>query len=116
MSSAFVPRSGDIVWLTLDNKKGHEQSGRRPFLVLSSERFNAATSLLAGCPITSRAKGFPFEVPLNASEVKGVVLAHQVQVVDWRARRAAPAGIADAAAQHRTRMLVAALIGVKTAS
>ena len=40
-------------------------------------------------PITSRVKGYPFEVLLPAtSSVSGVVLADQVKSLDWRARRA----------------------------
>lgn len=42
------------------------------------------------CPITSRAKGYPFEVALPAGlAVRGVVLSDQVKSLDWRARRAA---------------------------
>ena len=41
------------------------------------------------CPITSRVKGYPFEVgvPKNLA-VTGVVLADQIKSLDWRARRA----------------------------
>jgi mRNA interferase MazF len=42
------------------------------------------------CPITSQAKGYPFEVPLpEGLPVAGVVGADQVKSLDWRARRAA---------------------------
>jgi len=41
------------------------------------------------CPITSQAKGYPFEVPLPAElPVTGVVGADQVKSLDWRARKA----------------------------
>lgn len=41
------------------------------------------------CPITSRKKGYPFEVALPADAlITGVVLADQVKSLDWRARRA----------------------------
>ena len=40
------------------------------------------------CPITSRVKGYPFEVTLpSAGTVTGVVLADQIKSLDWRARR-----------------------------
>ena len=40
------------------------------------------------CPITSRVKGYPFEVALpSSSTVSGVVLADQIKSLDWRARR-----------------------------
>jgi mRNA interferase MazF len=42
------------------------------------------------CPITSRAKGYPFEVPLpEGLAITGVVGADQVKSLDWRARKAA---------------------------
>jgi mRNA interferase MazF len=40
------------------------------------------------CPVTNRAKGYPFEVPLpDGAPVTGVVLVDQVRNLDWRARR-----------------------------
>jgi mRNA interferase MazF len=42
----------------------------------------------AACPITSQAKGYPFEVALpHANKVTGVVLADHVKNLDWNARR-----------------------------
>jgi mRNA interferase MazF len=39
--------------------------------------------------VTSRAKGYPFEVALpEGLPVAGVVLVDQVKSLDWRARRA----------------------------
>ena len=89
MASAFVPNRGDIVWLEFTPQAGHEQTGRRPALVLSPRSYNAAAGLALFCPITSRVKGYPFEVPLLAnSPVRGVVLADQIKSLDWRARKA----------------------------
>ena len=64
-------------------------SGRRPALVLSPKSYNEKTGLALACPVTSRSKGYPFEVSLPPRGlVTGVVLADQVKCVDWRARRA----------------------------
>jgi mRNA interferase MazF len=42
------------------------------------------------CPITSKVKGYPFEVPLpQGLPIAGVVGADQVKSLDWRARQAA---------------------------
>jgi mRNA interferase MazF len=72
---------------------GHEQAGRRPALVLSPEAYNHRTGLAVVCPVTSKVRGYPFEVKLPpALSVTGVVLADQVRNVDWRARGASPAG------------------------
>ena len=41
------------------------------------------------CPITSKIKGYPFEVALpDAGSVRGVILADQIKSSGWRARRA----------------------------
>lgn len=88
MATKYAPERGDIVWLTFDPQAGHEQAGRRPALVLSPKAYNAKTSLALICPITSQAKGYPFEVALPNGPVNGVILADQVRNLDWTARRA----------------------------
>ena len=86
----YVPSRGDIVWLTFNPRAGHEQAGRRPGLVMSPRAYNDKTNLALFCPITSRVKGYPFEVTLPAKgEITGVVLSDQIKSLDWRARRAA---------------------------
>jgi mRNA interferase MazF len=86
---SYVPGNGEIVWRTFNPQSGHEQAGRRPALALSPRSYNRKTSLALFCPITSRAKGYPFEVSLPAADaVTGVVLAHQIKSLDWRSRRA----------------------------
>jgi mRNA interferase MazF len=46
------------------------------------------------CPITSREKGYPFEVKLPPGlPVTGVVLADQIKSFDWRARQAEVIGM-----------------------
>ena len=41
------------------------------------------------CPITTKAKGYPFEAPLGPGlRVTGVVLVDQIKSLDWRARKA----------------------------
>ncbi len=88
-----APDRGQIIWLSLDPQAGHEQAGRRPALVLSPGSYNERVGLVLVCPITNRAKGYPFEVPLpDGLSVTGVVLADQVKSLDWRARRAEYAG------------------------
>jgi mRNA interferase MazF len=85
----YVPRRGDIVWLSFTSQAGHEQAGRRPALVLSPSAYNGKVGLALCCPITSRVKGYPFEVTVpKGLAVAGVVLADQVKSLDWRARRA----------------------------
>lgn len=94
--SAYVPDRGHFVWLDFSPQVGHEQGGRRPALVLSRASYNLPSGMALFCPVTSRAKGYPFEVPLpDGLAVSGVVLADQVRCLDWRGRRVSPLGRAD---------------------
>lgn len=108
----YVPDLSDIVWLTVDRQRGHEQAGRRPFIVLTPRVYNAKTSLMICCPITSTRKGYPFEVLLELSLIKGVVLADQVRSLDWRARNAKLVEKAPAPILRSTRRLLATLLGI----
>ena len=102
MPDAYCPRRGDVIWLSFDPQSGHEQAGRRPALVLSPESYNGKVGLALLCPITSHAKGYPFEVPLAAgAAVKGAALADQVKSLDWRARKAEFAGTIPAATMSK---------------
>ncbi|MFL5385459.1 MAG: endoribonuclease MazF [Longimicrobiaceae bacterium] len=86
-ASRYVPSRGDVVWMDLSRRAGHEQSGHRPALIVSPESYNRRVELALICPITSRVKGFPFEVHIpDGRDVSGVVLADQITSVDWRAR------------------------------
>ena len=89
MARGYVPDRGDVVWIALNPQAGHEQAGRRPAVVVSPRSYNGKVGLGLFCPITSRVKGYPFEVVLPSDlPVKGVVLADQVKSLDWRVRRA----------------------------
>jgi mRNA interferase MazF len=88
VARSYVPDAGDLVWLTFDPQAGHQQRGRRPALILSPRTYNVKARLAVACPITSHAKGHPFEVALpHDSVVTGVVLADHVKNLDWHARR-----------------------------
>jgi len=85
----YVPDRGHIVWLDFDPQAGREQAGRRPALILSPATYNEKVGLAICCPITSRAKGYPFEVSVPSGlGVSGVILADHVKSLDWRERRA----------------------------
>ncbi|MGK7958221.1 MAG: type II toxin-antitoxin system PemK/MazF family toxin [Crocosphaera sp.] len=83
----YIPSRGDIVWLDFDPRTGREQSGHRPAIVISPKEFNHLSSLAFVCPITSKVKGFNFEVSLTTeTTTEGVVLIHHLRSVDWRIR------------------------------
>jgi mRNA interferase MazF len=86
---AYVPESGDIVWIAFNPQAGHEQAGHRPALVLSPKAYNGKVGLALLCPITSQVKGYPFEVLMpEGLEVSGAILSDQVKSLDWIARKA----------------------------
>jgi mRNA interferase MazF len=89
MRSAYIPERGDLVWLEFTPQSGSQQAGRRPALVVSPKSYNGKVGLALFYPVTSRVKGYPFEVLLpEGSGVTGVVLSDQLKSLDWRARKA----------------------------
>jgi len=93
VGDAYVPARGDIVWLDFEPSVGREQTGYRPALVVSPEAFNRRTGLALLCPVTSRLKGYPFEVRLpDSGPISGVILADHIKSLDWRERGARPVG------------------------
>ena len=86
--SSYVPDRGDLVWLEFTPQVGSEQRGRRPALVLSPKIYNGKVGLALFCPITSKIKGYPFEVELpDGTAVSGVVLSDQLKSLDWISRK-----------------------------
>ncbi len=86
-----VPELGSIGWLVFDPQAGREQAGRRPAIVLSHTRYNEKTGLAVFCPITSKVKGYPFELAVPAGlPVSGVVLCDHVRSQDWNERQWQP--------------------------
>jgi mRNA interferase MazF len=86
--SSYVPDRGDLVWLEFTPQAGSEQRGRRPALVISPKTYNGKVGLALFCPITSKIKGYPFEVLLpDGCSVGGVVLSDQLKSLDWRTEK-----------------------------
>lgn len=84
----YIPDRLDIVWIDLNQTRGHEQANVRPALVLSLKKYNEQTGLMVACAITSRIKGYSYEVALKGTKVEGVVLSDQMRNLDWRSRKA----------------------------
>jgi mRNA interferase MazF len=110
MVRSYVPNAGDIVWLSFDPQAGHEQAGHRPAVVLSPSAYNAKTSLMICCPMTSQIKNYPFEVRIVGAS-PSAVLADQVKSLDWRKRGARRKGTISAAELAEVRAKIRALIG-----
>ena len=110
MSRAYVPDASDIVWLNFDPQTGHEQAGHRPALVLGPAAYNAKTSLMVCCPMTTQIKNYPFEAVI-AGPSPSAVLTDQTKSLDWRKRRAKRKGNVPAAELADVRAKIRALIG-----
>jgi mRNA interferase MazF len=95
MARSYVPEAGDVVWINFDPHAGREQAGHRPAIVLSPALYNAKTSLMICCPMTTQIKNYPFEVAIVGPR-PSAVLVDQVKSVDWRARRAKRKGAISA--------------------
>lgn len=110
--SPYIPSAGDIIWLVLDPRVGHEQSGRRPSLVLSPKIFTEHTGLAIVCPITSKVKGLPFEVGLAKTKTRGAVLPIHLRSVDVVARKSQFIESVPKNTLSRVRQYVAAMIEI----
>ena len=82
----YIPDRGDLVWVDFNPHQGHEQAFKRPAVVLSPKLYNEKSSLALMCPITAHAKGYPFEVALDAADIAGDILSDQMRSLNWRAR------------------------------
>ena len=110
MARSRVPDAGDIVWISFDPQTGHEQAGHRPAGVPSPAVYNAKTSLMVCCPMTTQIKNYPFEVVI-AGASPSAVLADQVKSLDWRKKRAKRKGMISAAELAEVRAKIRTLIG-----
>ena len=109
MPSAYVPEAGDIVWLHFSPQAGHEQAGHRPALVLSPASYNRRRGMMVCCPMTSRIKGYPFEVVVSP---ESAVLSDQVKSLDWRVRQAKFKGKVSPKDLETVRAKVSVLLGL----
>lgn len=85
LTSRYIPSQGDIIWIQFNPQLGHEQKGHRPAIVLSPKRYNELTSLCILIPMTTKIKGYPFEVKIDDTSV---ALTDHVKSLDWKVRDA----------------------------
>ena len=105
--SGYVPNEGDIVWIEFSPTVGREQAGHRPAVVLTKAEYNQRSGLMFCVPMTSRVKGYPFEVAVGP----GVALVDQSRSVDWDGRGISRKGAATAKELELIRAKLHKLIG-----
>jgi mRNA interferase MazF len=110
----YTPDRGDLIWINFTPQAGREQAGSRPALVLSPKEYNRKTGLAVLCPITSHAKGYPFEVQLpSPAAVHGVVLSDHLKNLDWKERKAVFKGKAPASVLQDVTDKISALLVIE---
>lgn len=110
MAAPYVPDEADIVWMYFTPQSGHEQAGRRPAVVLSPKAYNKRAGLLVCVPISSKVKGYPFEVVLSGAGAAGAALADQIKSLDWQVRQAERKGKATLAEMAEIRSKIKLLL------
>ena len=113
MVDAHVPEADDLIWLDFNPQAGREQAGRQPAVVLPLGSINLRTSVAYVCPITSKEKGYRFQVLLPSGlPAHGGILCEHLGSLDWRARNTAfPGRMPDEMLAH-LREVVRAIAGI----
>ena len=108
--NGWTPDAGDIVWIDFELQVGREQGGHRPAVVLSPKSYNKLVGLMVCVPMTTRIKGYGFEVPI-AGEPPAAALADHIKSLDWRKRGTRSRGKVTAEELESIRAALAELIG-----
>ena len=109
---ANVTDARDAVRLEFDPQAGHEQAGHRPALVISPASYNGKTGLMVCCPISTKVKGYPFEVVNRVDGIDCAVLSDQVKSLDSKIRRAKKKTVVSADVMLHVRAKMKALLQI----
>ncbi|MBQ9067525.1 MAG: type II toxin-antitoxin system PemK/MazF family toxin [Eggerthellaceae bacterium] len=106
-------RYGDVVWADLDPSSGHEQTKRRPLVVVSNNKFNARCNLTMVVPITSSDTPYPLHIGVgtvpgesDGAPIRGYAEAEQLKALDLDSRNAVKVGTIDEAGMDKLLGLV----------
>jgi len=109
---AYVPDTGDVVWLQFDPQAGHEQAGHRPALVISPANYNRKTGLMVCCPMSTKIKGHPFEVVAEIDGMECAALSDRIKSLDWKIRGARKKATVSAEVMLHVRAKMKALLQI----
>ena len=81
-----IPLQGDIIKINLGSKKGHEQSGFRPYICLSNKIVSDYANIAIFAHISNTSRKYPLYLPLQKTKTSGSVLLDQLVTIDYNAR------------------------------
>jgi mRNA interferase MazF len=113
-----VPRRGEVWMADLGTGVGHEQQGRRPVLILTTDGYNAGPAQLAmACPLTSKvakSRSIAFHVrvdpPAGGLKVPSVILCDQLRCISQDRLVGAAWGTLDPATFIRVETVLRVLL------
>jgi mRNA interferase MazF len=98
--AVYVPERGDIIHTNFSPSAGTEMALKHFAVVLTPRSYNSKTGRAIVCPITSKVKDFPFNLPLPPHPPKlppeGAILTDQVRTLDLKSRGSEYVGRVDA--------------------
>jgi mRNA interferase MazF len=65
------------------------------------------------CPLSTKTKGYPFEVRTQVDGQEGVVLSDQLKSLDWKIRQARKKGAVSDAIVRQVRARIKALLVIR---
>ena len=89
-------RYGDVLWADHDPFSGHEQTKRRPVVVVSNDAFNSHSALTMVVPISHVDNGYPLHINIGIvpaederqQPIQGWAQVEQLKSLDLSARHA----------------------------
>jgi mRNA interferase MazF len=95
----YVPNRGDVIHTDFSPSAGSETTLKHFAVVLTPKAYNEKIGRAIVVPITSKVKGFPFDLPLGPLPPQlpaaGEIMTDQVRALDLRVRGSSYAGHVD---------------------
>jgi len=83
----YMPSQGDIILMDFHPQSGHEQTGRRPALVISNHSFHQYTNLCIVCPITTKKTNFPLHLQYESDLIaESEIICEHLITIDFMKR------------------------------
>jgi mRNA interferase MazF len=92
----YMPDRGDVIHTDFSPSAGSEMALKHYAVVLTRKAYNERIGRAIVCPISSKGREFPFNLPISAIPPRlpdpGKVLTDQIRAIDLRARGSQFAG------------------------